>query len=63
MWTLIYCLVMVPVVSGILQFREKAYIKLPYNTAGDYSMFKDGATKASYHASTRMLYVIGMFTM
>ncbi|CAG2224927.1 unnamed protein product [Mytilus edulis] len=62
MWTLIYCLVMVPVVSGILQFREKAYIKLPYNTAGDYSMFKDGATKASYHASTRMLYVIGTGT-
>lgn len=55
-------LFLTPVVLGILQWREKGYLRLPYNQAGQFGMLRNGATKATYHPQTRMLYVIGTGT-
>ncbi|VDI12091.1 Hypothetical predicted protein [Mytilus galloprovincialis] len=62
MRSLIIFLLSTPFVLSILQFRERGYVRLPYNTAGTFGFGRNGATKARYHAPTRMLYVIGTGT-
>ncbi|XP_063435282.1 mesenchyme-specific cell surface glycoprotein-like [Mytilus trossulus] len=62
MRALLILLLSTPFVLSILQFRERGYIRLPYNTAGTFGFGRNGATKARYHAPTRMLYVIGTGT-
>ena len=56
---LLVLLLFTPIALGILQWREKGYLRLPYNTNGQFGMLRDAATKAQYHRLTRMLYVIG----
>jgi hypothetical protein len=44
---LLALLLFTPIAMGILQWREKGYLRLPYNTNGQFGMLRDAAIRNS----------------